>query len=98
MSGDEAADWSVLVPRFALLIHPTKVLIVEAMIWIEDPVSPAQLAKSFDKDPDLAHTAYHLREMYKLGLVERAGERRIRGATEKFFRLTGLRSGKRRGG
>lgn len=85
MSGGEAVDWTVLIPRFARLIHPTKVLIVEAMMWIDQSVSASQLARTFDKSPSLPDVSYHMREMLRLGVLELVGDRKVRGATEVFY-------------
>jgi hypothetical protein len=40
--GTSALDWCVLVPR---LVHETKVWIMEAMAWIDRPLSAQGLAK-----------------------------------------------------
>jgi hypothetical protein len=36
-------DWCTLIP---LVLHPTKVLIIEAMAWIDRPLSASETGQS----------------------------------------------------
>lgn len=82
---DEATfDWSLLVP---LVVHPIKVTIIEALLWIGEPLSPSDVSK-LSGDPrkySLSVVAYHMRELAKLGVVKVARRRKVRGSEEKFF-------------
>jgi hypothetical protein len=67
------------------LIHPTKVLIIETLLWIDRPMSASEFEKVFGGAPNLGVTSYHLRSLASLGVLERVGKRRVRGAWEKFY-------------
>jgi hypothetical protein len=62
-SGDERRfDWMSLVPR---VVHPLKVAIVEALLWIDQPLSASDLSKVFDREFSLGLVSYHLKELRK---------------------------------
>jgi predicted MarR family transcription regulator len=86
MEGEEGEpnyNWLPLVP---LQLHPAKVALLEAMAWMDTPLSPSDLAKLLDhKDYYLAMIAYHVRKLAKAGVLEVTDERQVRGATEKFY-------------
>jgi hypothetical protein len=75
-------NWWVLI---GFLVHPTKVLIIEAMIWIERPMSPAELDKTFGNAVNLSMVSYHVKSLTQLGILERVGKRQVRGAMESFY-------------
>lgn len=78
-----AFDWESLVPVF---IHPLKVAVVEALDWIEQPLSPNELALMFDsKEWSLGIVAYHVSTLAKVGVIEVIGERQARGARESYY-------------
>lgn len=83
-------DWSVLVPR---LVNPTKVFILEAMLWVERPLSATELAKLSGGDPDLSMLSYHLKNLGRLGVLEVVAECKARKSQsskkEKFFYFSG---------
>lgn len=80
--GDERQfDWLSLIPR---VIHPLKVAIIEAMLWIDQPLSASDLAKVFSREFSLGLVAYHLKELEKAAVTEVVGDRQVRGAKEKF--------------
>jgi DNA-binding transcriptional ArsR family regulator len=82
-NGDEREfDWLSLVTR---VVHPTKVAIIEALLWIDQPLSATDLTKVFGGELGLGVVAYHLRELYKAGVMSMAGDRQVRGAREKFY-------------
>jgi hypothetical protein len=75
-------DWIA----FALLhVHPMRVQIIEAMSWIDQPLSASDLRKVFGGRFDLSFISYHLTELAKLGVMELVWKREVRGATEKFY-------------
>jgi DNA-binding MarR family transcriptional regulator len=46
--------------------------------------SPSELAGELGAK--LGDVSYHVRELHKLGLLQRAGQRRKRGAVEHYYR------------
>lgn len=81
---EPAFDWAALVSR---LVHPVKVTIIEAMLWIGQPLSASQLVKLMDDDRDyyLSNVSYHMEGLKKVGVVNSMGTRRVRGGRETFF-------------
>lgn len=83
MTEGETFDWSVLVPH---PVHPARVAIIEALEWIEEPLSATDLRKTFG-DPRLGvpYISYHLIKLGKIGALKVVSSRSVRGATEKFY-------------
>jgi repressor of nif and glnA expression len=87
MEGGEArpVDWAALV---SLLVHPLKVDILEAMSWIDKPLSANDLTKVIDSpEYALSHVAYHVRGLSEAKAIRKVRQRQVRGATETFFKL-----------
>jgi len=83
VQGGERFDWEALVP---LTIHPIKVMILEALEWIGQPLSASDLTKVFDdEDIYLSHVSYHLRKLGETGVLELRRTRPVRGSIEKFY-------------
>jgi hypothetical protein len=83
--GNESVDWTTLIPR---IVHPTKVVIIEAMLWIRQPLSATQLVQVGDETIDLSSVSYHLRNLADdLKVTECVASRRVRGAIERFYYL-----------
>ncbi len=83
MARDESQyDWAGLVPRF---VHPVKVTIIEAMLWIGEPLSATDLTRILLNEFDLSLVSYHLTKLAELGVVEQVGERQVRGALQRFY-------------
>ena len=81
---EQAFDWVTLVP---LLVHPIKVVTIEAMVWIGVPLSATDLSKVLEQQIGLANISYHLRSLAKAGVIKVHRRRRVRGAVETFYRL-----------
>jgi hypothetical protein len=83
MEGGERFHWDMLVPR---VVHPLRVVIVEALLWINRPLSSTDLVKLLD-DPDIyvSHVAYHMRRLVDAGALKPIRSRQVRGATETFY-------------
>lgn len=79
-----ALDWGALV---ALVVHPTKVLILEAMLWVGEPLSASELEHLFDEKPSLGSVSYHVRTLAKFGAVEQIRSRPVRGTIERYYFL-----------
>jgi hypothetical protein len=45
------------------MVHPTKVLVIEAVLWIDQPVPAAELVKVLDGTVGLAAVSYHLKSL-----------------------------------
>jgi hypothetical protein len=76
-------DWVALV---ALTLHPAKVAIIEALRWLDRPLSATELAAVLaEGDYNLDMVLYHARGLVKLGFLEIMHTRRVRGANEKFY-------------
>ncbi len=90
--GDERVNWGLLVPR---LVNSTKVIILESMLWIEQPLSATELEQISARDPDLKAFSYHLKHLEELGVlevIERRKARRSRSSKkETFFYFAELR-------
>jgi hypothetical protein len=85
MEGSEALpfDWEALVP---LVVPPLRVAIIEALLWIGEPLSATDLKKIFSKnDWSLSIIAYHVRKLAEVGVLTKARERQVRGSVEKFY-------------
>lgn len=78
-------NWESLVPH---LIHPAKVMIIEAMQWVEVPVSPKELDRIFDEGFGVSLVAYHMRTLADVGVVERVRQQAVRGAVQSFYALS----------
>lgn len=86
-TGAEDFDWESLVSRF---IHPVKVAIIEAMSWIDQPLSATELTTILGRDNHgLGVVAYHVATLAELGVIEATHERQVRGARETYYSLCG---------
>jgi hypothetical protein len=79
----QGVNWDRLV---AELLHPTQIAILAAMEFIGEALSPSVLVKVLDETVALASIDYHVKRLANLGAVEVARERKVRGATEHFWR------------
>jgi Helix-turn-helix domain len=75
-------DWEAFVPR---LIHPVKVAIIEALLWIGTPMSAKELAAVLGPRSSTGLVSYHLRHLGREGLLEEVGQRPARGAVQRFY-------------
>jgi DNA-binding transcriptional ArsR family regulator len=89
MSGDLVdVTWDALIGP---LVHPTKVSIIEAMLWIDRPISARELERVFEERPGLSMSAvsYHMTSLATLGVLTLVEKRRVRGAWQKFYFFVG---------
>lgn len=78
-------SWEALV---SLLVHPAKVAIIEAMLWIGQPLSARQLELSFGCDEYyLGIITHHAKRLSELGVIEVLGWAPVagKGVTETFY-------------
>jgi len=72
-------------------VHPLKVAIVEALLWIGEPLSAVQLGKVFRGVGDgfrESNVRYHVRHLAEVGVLEATATRASnegRTSREKFF-------------
>lgn len=65
--------------------HPLRISILEVLAMDGGrTLSPSDL--SYELRTPLSNVNYHVTELRRTGLVELAGERPVRGATEHFYR------------
>ena len=83
----ETFNWDSLVPY---LVHPMKVAIIEAMEWVEVPVSPRELDLMFDEEHGVSLIAYHMRTLVEVGVVEKVRQEPVRGAVQNFYSLSAM--------
>lgn len=71
--GDRRAGddfWDALEAR---ALHPARMEIIEVLRWIEQPVYTADLLHIFNWKRVAGRVEHHLRQLTKLGVVERSG-------------------------
>jgi Helix-turn-helix domain len=77
--------WVALAVR---LLHPVQLQIIEAMRWIDRPLSASELVQIFAKEQRLSTIAYHVRRLAALGALRPIGRRHpVRGSVERLYRL-----------
>jgi predicted ArsR family transcriptional regulator len=75
-------DWQLLARANT---HPLRISILEVLGMDGGrTLSPSDL--SYELRTPLSNVNYHVTELRRTGLVELAGERPVRGATEHFYR------------
>jgi DNA-binding transcriptional ArsR family regulator len=77
-------DWEALVP---LLVHPMRVQIVEALVWIGAPLSASDLRQLLGERLTLRCLSYHLNRLVEAGAIEKVSERPVRGTLERLYSI-----------
>lgn len=86
--GSLPVDWEHLARSTA---HPLRVSILEILGMDGGrTLSPSELCQELQIP--LSNTNYHVTELAKSALIELVDQRQVRGATEHFYRLPGVRS------
>lgn len=67
------------------LLHPTQLLIIEAISRIEEPISASVMVRISDGQIELASYDYHCKRLVELGLLKPAGKAKRRGTYERFY-------------
>jgi hypothetical protein len=81
----EAAVWQTCVSH---VLHPVKVAIIEAHLWIGQPLSAKDLERLFDYDPYyLATVSYHCNKLAEIEVLSLLEKRPVRGVVESRFVL-----------
>jgi Helix-turn-helix domain len=84
--------WEDLVPHF---VHPAKVAVIEALAWIDQPLSPTELNQVLDEEFGVSLVSYHMRKLAQVGALERVRQQAVRGALQTFYALSGESSPRR---
>jgi len=87
---DVAYPWDRLVPRF---LHPIKVIIIEAMLWVGKPLAAKQVEFIMDDGTSVGIISYHMRALASVQVVRKVDHKKIRGATQTFYELAALNNG-----
>jgi hypothetical protein len=83
--GAGVLDWCALAPR---LVHETKVWIIEAMHWIDRPLSARELEKISGGRKSIGNFDHHLLSLMKAGAIRRVSRTPVRGAHENHYFFT----------
>lgn len=82
-SRPENPNWEEIGIR---LLHPTQIVIIEALLWVNLPISPRLLQHlSPDAGITLGHFAYHCKRLMQLEILEKVGSVPRRGAAESYY-------------
>jgi predicted ArsR family transcriptional regulator len=66
--------------------HPLRISVLEVLSMDGGrTLSPSDL--SYELRVPLSNVNYHVTELVRSGMIELAGERQVRGATEHFYRM-----------
>ena len=80
---EDLVNWQLLARANT---HPLRISILEVLALDGGrTLSPSDL--SYELSMPLSNVNYHVTELARTGLLDLAGERRVRGATEHFYRL-----------
>jgi hypothetical protein len=78
-------NWAWLVPR---VIHPLRVAIIEALAYMDQPLSATDLQRLFGiEDLQLSLISYHVNQLKNAEVLVKVGQRQVRGAVERFYVL-----------
>ncbi|HET7054319.1 MAG TPA: helix-turn-helix domain-containing protein [Solirubrobacterales bacterium] len=67
MNRDHEEFWSALPEK---VIHPVRVPVVEALRWIDEPLSAIEIVDVLDGFVSMWEAAHHLRALQALGVVK----------------------------
>lgn len=87
MADVSGAAWEACLRQF---VHPLKVSIVEALLWVELPLAPKFIDEMTDDECDIHLASYHMRTLAEAGILEEDHQRHVRGALQTFYRLADL--------
>ena len=88
MTNTDPVDcWEALIDRH---FSPYKVAIIEALLWIDRPMSAVEFQQIFEKKVHLSTVAYHIRTLAKLGALDLVREEKVRGRMKKSYSLAAL--------
>lgn len=79
------AWWAALAAR---LLHPVQVQIIEALSWIDEPLSASDLAEIVNAKLRRSQFVHHLRRLDRIDAIELAERPTLQNATSIRFRLS----------
>jgi helix-turn-helix protein len=80
--GEKSFEWDALV---SLIVHPTKVAIIEGLWWVGQPLSASDLAKMLGRKYELSNVSYHMGKLADLNALTVVRTRQARGSIETFY-------------
>lgn len=83
-AGDEEFPWGSLVSR---VLHPVQVAVIEAMRWVDLPLSPSEIRLMLGGDYSTSHVAYHARALAGAGIIKLIDTEAVRGSTRHLYIL-----------
>jgi hypothetical protein len=81
----QPTDWDSLAPQ---LIHPFQAAILEAVEWLDRPLSAPLIAHMCEEDRSVSEAVYHLWKLADGGTLELVYERLVPGSFERFYALS----------
>lgn len=84
-TGDSGVSHGVNWDRLLAEIHPIQIMILAAVDWIREPLSPSLLTEVFDSTIPLAQLSYHVKRLGELDVLEVVEEEQVRGALAKYW-------------
>jgi predicted transcriptional regulator len=69
------------------LLHPAQIAVVEAHVWIGEPMSSKRLHEVLGGTWPLGTIAYHVRRLAQKGVLEERYREPVRGVVEYFYGL-----------
>ena len=83
-AGGEPFPWGSLASR---ILHPVQVTVLEALVWIELPISPVDVTHMCDGNYALTLVGYHVKALAERGVIEPAATEQVRGVTRHLYAL-----------
>ena len=84
MTRRRCAVWSACIHHF---LHPLKIAIIEAFLWVEQPLPAKFIEEMLDNEFEISLVSYHMRTLANAGIIEEDHRRHVRGALQTFYRL-----------
>jgi len=76
--------WEDCVPHF---VHPYKVAIIEALLWINEPLSAGDCVRVLDGVASSSLLSWHLRVLADLGILKSVKREKVRGFIRVYYGL-----------
>src|SRR4029077_1323451 len=77
--------WGWLGPQ---IMQPIQVGMIEALLWIDRPIAPSDLARMCNGEHSASLIAYHANALAEFGVLRLADTEPVRGATRHLYVLT----------
>jgi hypothetical protein len=83
--GDERFDWGALVP---LMLHPSKVAVIEALAYVGEPLSPADLHELVSVGEWAVKPRsvdWHVKALKDAGVLDVIRQETVRNSVRSYF-------------